>query len=94
MIRSPHPVFNTFTEVDRDLLDSYAQQVSFILNIIRKYNNLIKDTLDPLLPIPDLDALSKYTIPSERELTIMYVDLKGFTDFGNTVLEGTSQSDD
>lgn len=91
----PNPVFH-FTPADRDLLDSYARQVSYLINIMEAHtipvHQQIREKIGRFLPIPDPDKLvAEFSEPQYRNVTIMFLDLKGFTNFCKQHLGSASQ---
>lgn len=81
---------NDFQEIDKVLLESFARQLSFLITFC---NNLKKKDIlgimHGFIDVKDVDeVIEEFSIPKtpSNELTIMFVDIIGFTDFCNSTL--------
>jgi class 3 adenylate cyclase len=82
---------DVFTQADLELLVCFANQVSYLIGVIREHRSLLyKEVIgvvSPHLPIADFERLiSRFSTPTPKTVTMMYVDLRGFTRFAGSVL--------
>jgi class 3 adenylate cyclase len=86
---------NDFDDNDRFLLDLFAREIGFFLSFLR--NREKRDALGIMfgfIPNDQVDSVIKeFEIPKtpSEELTIMFVDIKGFANFCNGILHSDSQ---
>jgi class 3 adenylate cyclase len=88
-----------FTEADKELLESYGRQITYFIDRMKEFAiplaELTMNRIGPYLPIRDLDdLLESFGTLHYKTVTIMFIDIRGFTEFSDTHFNKPTQISD
>lgn len=71
-----------FSNTDQQLLEAFSEYLSFVLGLL---------DVRQLLPTPHLGLIERYKQPLKKDITVLYLDLAGFTTFAEQILESNAE---